>query len=748
MDNKNTEIFNTEFLNLFLKNYSFYENNTGYTVGIERESLRCTHDGNLALTAHPTVFGSKIDNTYFTVDFSESQPELITPNFQNERQCYDFLENLTDIMLCEICNFGELLWPQSVPCLLPENEEDIPIAVYENKGKDFEKYRQKLSHKYPKKMQLLSGIHFNFSFDKELFKKLCTDKNNLKEFKDNIYLKIARAYTKLNWLIVYLFGCSPVICPFDPDVKAKISYRNSSRGYKNSSQNYIKYDSVKILSDSIKEAIKRENLISEKEIYTSVRPKSLGAGTYFENLENTGINHIEIRAIDINTFDKCGISELDMEFLSCFMFYCLMKNDEHLFNIDSSFIAENGLDDRNREIALNILQEVLELNNILGLNKNNAVTSMIEKINNFENTYSYKLDNMVNCETYINTILSFAKKYSADAFSNRYKLKGLEKMELSTQILIRSALTKGLKIEILDMEDNIVRISNKNKSEYVKQATKTNLDTYAVPLIMNNKSVSKIILNENNIPVPKGDTIEACVEYDYILEKYVGKPAVIKPKSTNFGLGITIFDRPADLNDLKKGVEIAKNYGDNILIEEFINGLEYRFLVIDNKVDAVLHRRAANVTGDGKSTLTQLIAIKNSDPLRAGNHTTPLEPIILDEQSILYIKNQGISPDDIISKDKIVYLRANSNISTGGDSIDYTDAMPEFFKNIAVNAAKSFNAVFCGVDIIIEDYLDVNSKYSIIEVNFNPMISMHAFPYKGKERAIGDSILRALKLIP
>ena len=92
----------------------------------------------------------------------------------------------------------------------------------------------------------------------------------------------------------------------------------------------------------------------------------------------------------------------------------------------------------------------------------------------------------------------------------------------------------------------------------------------------------------------------------------------------------------------------------------------------------------------------------------------------------------------------MVYLRENSNISTGGDSIDYTEEIPERFKAIALKAAKAVNAKFCGVDMMLEDYRDENSPYGIIELNFNPAVHIHAYPYRGKERPIGLDILRAL----
>ena len=181
-------------------------------------------------------------------------------------------------------------------------------------------------------------------------------------------------------------------------------------------------------------------------------------------------------------------------------------------------------------------------------------------------------------------------------------------------------------------------------------------------------------------------------------------------------------------------------------MEPFIKGKEYRFLVIGEETAAVLHRVPANVIGDGKSTISQLIAQKNLDPLRGKGYKTPLEKIEIDENMKLFLQQQQITVDTVLPEGKLQYLRENSNISTGGDSIDVTDSTPQVFKEIAVKAAKAMGAQICGADIMIEDIQYELSPYAIIELNFNPAIHIHSFPYKGKERNIAYKIIKLLEL--
>ena len=312
---------------------------------------------------------------------------------------------------------------------------------------------------------------------------------------------------------------------------------------------------------------------------------------------------------------------------------------------------------------------------------------------------------------------------------------------------MKEAVKRGIKVDVLDRNENFISLKRKEKIEYVKQATKTSKDNYVSVLIMENKSVTKKVLEQCNIRVPKGIEVNSLEEGRSVAELYKNKPVVIKPKSTNFGTGISIFSEGTDKESLVKAFEIAFKYDDTVLLEEFIKGKEYRFLVINDKVCGILHRVPANVIGDGKKTIRQLVEIKNQDPLRGYHYVTPLEKINLDENAALFLKVQNKTFDYIPSENEIVYLRENSNISTGGDSIDYTDMIPEKFKNIAVACARAVNAKICGVDMMLEDYSDENKPYGIIELNFNPAIHIHCYPYKGTERKIGEEVLKLLGFV-
>lgn len=749
-------------------------------IGIEREGLRVNENGTLSKENHPSVFGDKLKNPYITTDFSESQVELITPTFKSSEDTYNFLNNLYDISVLEIKD--EYLWPQSMPCIIPEDESIIKIASFNDsiEGIESRVYRENLVKKYGRKKQLISGIHYNFSFDEDIIKKLFKNSNtneDYKTFKDNLYLKVTRNYLRYSWLIIYLLGSSSLVhesyIEKDNDLEkiskdsfsnvGAVSYRNGEGGYKNNIELFPDYYSVKGYVDSINKWVDKKYIQSHKELYSSVRLKAKDKKDLLNSLLKDGIYYLEYRNIDINPFDKCGISLKDLTFLQLFNLFLLIKEEsdyklwqeEALFN--QRVISKYGNNDINLKLdgeeiskekwALEILKEIEIINNELKLGKDEIISYEVSKVKDYKLTYSYKIIEKVKEEGYVNAHINLAKKYKEEAFKNRFKLLGYEDMELSTQILMKESIKRGIRVEVIDKSENFISLKKDNKIEYVKQATKTSKDNYVSVLMMENKVVTKKILKDAGIKVPEGKEFHSIEEAKYNIEEFIKKPIVVKPKSTNFGLGISIFPKGGQKEDITKALAIAFSHDNTVLIEEFIEGKEYRFLVIGDKVAGILHRVPANVLGNGINTIEELVKEKNKSSLRGKGYKTPLEKINLDENAKLFLKQSNKDINYIPKKEELVYLRENSNISTGGDSIDYTDDIKERFKTIAVNCSKAIGANICGVDMMIKDYKDENSEYGIIELNFNPAIHIHSFPYIGKERNIAKEVLKLLELI-
>lgn len=748
--------------------------------GVEREGLRVDLKGKLSEKPHPSIFGYKMCNPYITTDFSESQLELITPAFSSTKETYKFLNVLYDIVAMELED--EYLWPQSMPAIIPE-DKDIPIAKFCGceEGKVAREYREELLLKYGGKKQLISGIHYNFSFNENIIKKLyeTSDKNSAyKTFKDNIYLKVTRNYLRYRWLLIYLLGCTSVVhesynedCVKQLDEISKesfsnegaLSYRNSECGYKNKIDLFPSYDSVGEYVNSINKFIDEDFIDSHKELYAPIRLKAKDPKSLLKSLTSDGINYLEYRSIDINSFEKGGISLDDLYFINLFNIFLLIEDESDYKNWqeealkNQNIIATKGQNDVDLikdgksvskiQWGLEILNKIRVINDELKLEQDKIIDSIVGRVKDYKETYTYKMVERVKEEGYINAHLNLAKKYKELAYNNRFKLEGYEDLELSTQILMKESIKRGIKTELIDRSDNFISLTQDDKIEYVKQATKTSKDNYITVLAMENKVVTKKILQKSDIRVPNGSEFDNIEDAISEIDNFTNKPIAIKPKSTNFGTGISIFPQGAKKEDVISAFEIAFKYDSTVLVEEFINGKEYRFLVIGDRVAGILHRVPANAVGDGEKSLRELIEIKNQSPLRGKGYKTPLEKIDLDENAALFLKYRGLDFDYIPKKDEVVYLRENSNISTGGDSIDYTDDIPKRFKDIAVKSSQAIGANICGVDMMIDDYTNENSEYGIIELNFNPAIHIHSYPYIGTEREITKEILKLLGFI-
>ena len=413
------------------------------SFGIEWESLRAKGDGELSLTPHPEIFGDKLTNPLITTDFSESQIEIITPTFNTIDNAFDTFSMLSDLVNSSLPE-DEYLWFQSIPCILPYWDK-IPIAQYSDEGIESQKYREDLAKKYGVKKQMISGVHFNFSFTDEFLEKLhsmVSPDLSFQEFKNNVYLKIARNYLRYCWLIIYLTGCSigshktfSNDCIHLMDAKDDYgsyystkgpSFRNASCGYKNLMELYPSYDSVEEFTGDIGGFIENGDLSEAKELYTQIRIKPKNPGDLLNSLKNDGIEYIEIRTLDINPFYQCGLVRHDMKFLHLFLIYMLIKDESDYADwqreakINEENTAENAYVDSmrllrdGREVTLKswaaeIINEMYGMCEVLGFDEFNTLNLMLNRIANPDLTYGKRLLKLIEKNGYLNTHVELSK---------------------------------------------------------------------------------------------------------------------------------------------------------------------------------------------------------------------------------------------------------------------------------------------------------------------------------------------------
>lgn len=726
--------------------------------GIERESLRVDRQGQLAHTPHPSCLGARSFHPYIQTDFCEFQMELITPVAKSTTEARRLLGAITDVTGRSISQ-DEVLWPLSMPPRI--KAEEIQVAQLEN---EFERhYRIYLAEKYGTKLQAISGIHYNMELGKDLVEALFRESNqtDMIAFKNALYLKLAQNYLRYRWVITYLFGAAPIAEQgfFDQEVPEPVrSFRNSDHGYVNKEEIQVSFDNLEDYVSDIETYIANGDLIAEKEFYSAVRFRGQKANRSFLD---KGITYLEFRNFDLNPFERIGISQTTMDTVHLLILAFLWLDSPE--NVDQVLAQGHAL---NEKIALShpleplpdqamaetkdIIKALDQLVQHFGLGDyhQDLVKQVKATFADPKQTLSAQLLPYIKDKSLADFALNKALAYQDYDWTAHYALKGYEEMELSTQMLLFDAIQKGINFDILDEQDQFLKLWHKDHVEYVKNGNMTSKDNYVVPLAMANKTVTKKILADAGFPVPAGDeftSLEQGLAYYPLIKN---KQIVVKPKSTNFGLGISIFQEPASLENYQKALEIAFAEDTAVLVEEFIPGTEYRFFILDGHCEAVLLRVAANVVGDGKHTIRELVAQKNANPLRGHDHRSPLEIIALGDIEQLMLAQQGYTPDDVLPDGKKVNLRRNSNISTGGDSIDVTETMDSSYQELAAAMATSMGAWACGVDLIIPDETQIASKENphctCIELNFNPSMYMHTYCAEGSGQAITPKILDKL----
>lgn len=733
-------------------------------IGIEREALRTKENYKLALTDAPKPLGKRAIHPYLVTDFSESQPELITPAVPSVQETLKWLSALHDVYLRSMPE-DEYLWPFSMPNILPETD-DIPIIRV---PEQFEiDYREHLAELYGKNLQMISGIHYNFSFSDEfieaLYKAADTDLS-LQLFKDEVYLKLVRNFLRYHWLITYLYGAAPKADstfyaskthPKEEPTAYMRSIRNSSYGYHNFNDVHVPLTSTKDYAKKVQELVKNEVISEEREFYGDARLK--GKGKLVQGLVDHGIKYVELRSIDINPFAEFGLSKEQIEFIHLFLMTMVWLDEEideggiklgNRLNSDVAMeepFAHTEVEDE----GLRILQEMQALLDQASLPKSyqDVLDKAFEAMRNPELTLASRVVNQIENRSYLEIGEEIGLANKAKALEKPFILRGFEGMEMSTQLLLFDAIQRGLEVRVLDEQDQFLELKYKDHVEYVRNGNQSSQDTYISHWLMANKTVTKQLLSEKGFNVPGGKEYQsidtALTDYDL----YKDKAIVVKPKSTNYGIGISIFKQAFNEESFKKALRIAFDADSAVLVEEYIEGLEYRFLIIDGKVQSILFRKPANVVGDGERTIAELIDEKNDDPLRGKNHRAPLTAIEMGEIEALMLEQQNLTFDSVPEAGQIVYLRENSNISTGGDSIEVLGQVHQSYIDVAEQMAQAIDVKVSGIDLIIEDLNQPTTPdapaYTLIELNFNPAMNMHAYVYEGQGRRVSHDVINML----
>lgn len=256
------------------------------------------------------------------------------------------------------------------------------------------------------------------------------------------------------------------------------------------------------------------------------------------------------------------------------------------------------------------------------------------------------------------------------------------------------------------------------------------------------KLMTKLILEKHYLPVMPGYKVNNTAEMLYYADK-LGYPLVIKPQFGNQGKGVTVNIRSKG-ELIRAYTKLNKSYNE-IIIEKYMIGKDYRVCVVNGEVIAAALRLPPFIVGDGSRNIRSLIDEINVDPKRGNGHEKPLTRITIDDVLVNRLDEEGYSLETIPPSGTKMYLRGNANLSTGGIAIDYTDKICEENKDICRRAASALGLNICGIDVCCEDISKpIIGNGAIIEINSAPGIRMHHYPSEGKERNVAGAIVNMM----
>ncbi|HEX7328690.1 MAG TPA: glutamate--cysteine ligase [Casimicrobiaceae bacterium] len=343
--------------------------------GVEREGLRVRDDGSLATTPHPAALGAALTHPHITTDFSESQLELITGVHTGAAACVAELTELHRFVYGEIGD--EAIWTSSMPCRLPDDKE-IPIGHYgrSNLGRLKTVYRTGLSWRYGRRMQTISGIHYNFSLPVAAWQLLrdagvdfgstaVTGLDPGDAYRSAAYFALIRNFRRESWVPLYLFGASPAVCrcfvegrrhdltslggksfylphatslrmgPLGYQSQAQASMRvsfNSLAEYAKSllrglTERWPAYERIGVRDGDEYRQLATTLIQIENEFYSSVRAKRrIRRGERpLHALMERGVEYLEVRNLDVDPYTPEGIGATTMRFLDAFLVKCLLS---------------------------------------------------------------------------------------------------------------------------------------------------------------------------------------------------------------------------------------------------------------------------------------------------------------------------------------------------------------------------------------------------------------------------------------
>jgi cyanophycin synthetase len=311
----------------------------------------------------------------------------------------------------------------------------------------------------------------------------------------------------------------------------------------------------------------------------------------------------------------------------------------------------------------------------------------------------------------------------------------------STAAIVRAALKRNIPVRRLNRA-SLVQLGHGSHQRRICTA-ETDRTSAIAETVAQDKELTRSLLQAVGVPVPEGRPV--CDANDaWSTSEELGLPVVVKPQDGNHGRGVAT--NLTTREQVMRAYTAACEESTRVIVERYIQGDDYRLLVIGDRLVAAALRTPAQVVGDGRSTVAELIEEVNRDPRRSDGHATVLSHIKLDTVSLAVLADLGYTPDSVPAAGVRVLVRRNANLSTGGTATDVTDQVHPDVAARAVEAAQVVGLDIAGVDVVATDISRSleSQRGTIVEINAGPGLRMHLEPSAGKPRPVGEAIVAML----
>jgi cyanophycin synthetase len=313
----------------------------------------------------------------------------------------------------------------------------------------------------------------------------------------------------------------------------------------------------------------------------------------------------------------------------------------------------------------------------------------------------------------------------------------------STAAIVDAARRRRIPVLRLTPKSSLVQLGYGVYQRRI-QASETSFTSGIAVEMCQEKSLTNQMLRTVGVTVPDGEEV-ATEDEAWEVAQRIGLPVVVKPQDGNQGKGVNVNLQTE--TDIRAAFRIAREVrGSGVLVEKYIEGDDYRLLVVNGKMVAATRREPAQVVGDGIHTIVELIAEVNNDPRRRPGHSSVMTRIKLGEIEAMVLKGQSLNPASVPAKGQVVKLRRNANLSTGGTATDVTDDVHPRNVRLAELAAQILALDVAGIDMLCKDITRPlhEQNGAIVEVNAAPGLRMHLYPAVGKSRDVGVPIVEML----